>query len=206
MSKTNDIRFIGITGVLASGKSTVGRLLAHRIGFQFVEEEFAENPHLAAFHRGESDFKACQTWFFERDRDRYAHAVSLLQSGVPGVILDKPFFENRAYNHVAPLTDEQKAFFDRAIDELLPTFPMPDVLVDMEASTNSIMQRVSRRGREAEQAMSSSYIEALQAERYRFKALRPPIRTVTVAAEAHDFIDDPKEISRLIEVIFNPQS
>lgn len=199
---SENIRLIGITGILGAGKTTIGRLLAKKAGFVFIEEEFAENPYLVAFHKGETDFFACQMWFFERDRDRYEKGLAALEGGAKGVVVDKPFFENRAYNQMAPLTEEQRNFFDHAIDDLVLKYRMPDVLVDIETPTSLIMQRVSGRGREAEQSMPQSYIEGLQEQRERFKSMRPKMRTVSIDADLHDFVKNPAEIDQLAKIIF----
>jgi deoxyadenosine/deoxycytidine kinase len=194
--------FIGITGILGSGKTTLGKLLAEKLGFEFVEEEFEENPHLAAFHSGDTDFLACHTWFFERDKDRYLKALQLLASDVRGVVIDKPFFENRAYNLVAPLTDQQRSFFNAAIDSLLRLLTLPDVLIDLEASTSLIMQRAANRDRTHEQAMPFDYVESLQQARTIVKPKRPDIRTLSFSADDYDFVNNSPFVDSLIEMIF----
>lgn len=200
----SDRKFIGVTGILGAGKTTIGKLLAQHLGYTFTEEEFEENPHLATFHSGQSDFFACQTWFFERDLARYQRALEALKSGTAGVVIDKPFFENRAYNEVAPLTKDQKQFFNEEIDRLVAEYPMPDVLVDVEISTKLVMDRIQARGRGGERNIPLEYVVGLQKARHDYKKSREIIQTVYVVADGHDFINDPTEIRRLGYVIFNP--
>jgi deoxyadenosine/deoxycytidine kinase len=195
-------KLIGITGILGAGKTTLGKLLAEYLGHTFIEEEFEENPHFAAFHTGQSDFFACQRWFFERDLARYQQSLASLKSAA-GVVLDKPFFENRAYNEVAPLTEKQKQFFNTEIDQVVANYTMPDVLVDLEISTELAMHRIQARRRSVEQSISIEYVVNLQKAREHYKKERTSIPVVQVQADEHDFMNDPAEVRQLASMIFN---
>jgi deoxyguanosine kinase len=193
----NRVPFIAITGPLASGKSTIGKMLANRLGFEFIEEQFEENPHLKTFHLGQCDFLACQTWFMEKDYVRYEHAIQLMQSGAHGVLLDKPFFDNYAYNNAAPLNDEEREFCNAMVDRQCSIGIFPDLLVDVVASPDLIMRRIADRGRELEESIRREYIETLLLEREKQIQRRPHMPSIRVIADNQDFITSLTELDRL---------
>jgi deoxyadenosine/deoxycytidine kinase len=187
---------IAITGPIAAGKTTIGRLIANRLGFTFIEEEFDENLHLKTYHKGECDFFACQMWFMEHDLARYLRAVAL--SKTVGVVLDKPFFENLAYNNVAPLTPEQKLACNKIIMQWLQSRLIPHALIDITISLELMTERIAVRGRGFEQDISLPYIEALLLEREKQKQSLPPIPVVSINADTQDFLVESQHLEELV--------
>jgi deoxyguanosine kinase len=197
MIKPEQAAKIVITGPTASGKSTVGRMLAEHFQIEFIEEEWQDNPYLEAFSKGLSSFLQAELWFIQRDFDRYARAFDLVENQNKGVVLDKPFYENYTYVAIAPLTDPERKMCREMLDDLSGQITKPDALIDVQASTDLILQRIKSRGRAVEQSLTREWFDSFALAHLAEKEKWPAIPTVDVVADERDFLAQPEELTLL---------
>lgn len=194
-------RLITITGPTASGKSTIGKLLADYFNFEFIEEQWSDNPYLDAFNRREGRFIDAEKWFIEKDFLRYQYAKDLLRKGISGVVLDKPFYENYTYVQIAPMTNPEKVQCNELLDNLSVSVDPPDLLIDIKARASLILCRIAMRGRVVESALTYNWFEQFSVAHEELRYKWPSINTIELSAERDDFITDISKLPRLAEEV-----
>ena len=153
-------RYLVIEGVIGAGKTSLARLLADRLTAKLVMEEVEENPFLKDFYR-DRDRYAFQTqmhFLFSR----YQQQRSLRQTDLfsDKLVADYLFQKDRIFASLN-LVDQELVLYERLVGWLELDVVKPDVVVYLQASTDTLMERISRRDRSFERDMERAYIERL---------------------------------------------
>lgn len=153
-------RHIVVEGPIGVGKSSLARKLGERFGARLVLEAPEENPFLERFYReGARHALPTQLFFlFQRinqlrdlaQRDLFTQAV------VGDYLLDKdPLFARLT------LDDDELGLYQTLFESLRPQVPMPDLVIYLQASAETLIERVHRRGIAMESRISSQYLRSL---------------------------------------------
>jgi deoxyadenosine/deoxycytidine kinase len=155
-----ETRYIAIEGVIGVGKTTLSRLLAERLGAELVLEEVEENPFLHEFYadRARWAFQTQMHFLFSR----YQQQRSLLQTDLflQRVVSDYLFQKDRIFANLN-LTDRELALYERIVTQIELEVPRPDVVVYLQANTDTLLARIRDRGRPFEKEMEREYLKAL---------------------------------------------
>lgn len=82
------------------------------------------------------------------------------------------------------------------------SFP-PDILIDIKASPELSMERISQRGREVEASLTNSWFERFKLTHESQKSKWPAISTIEISADEKDFIQDPEKLKELAQEIID---
>lgn len=152
-------------GTLGSGKTTVSRLIAKELKFGLIEENFGENAFLPRFY---SDMKRwafhSQTFFLMEKISQMLETPAMLQKGP--IVQDTPIQQDafsyaKAQHVLGNMDDAEWRLYQKIYKSFEPYFPRPDLIVFIEATIESIMGRIEKRGRGYEQKIPQNYIELL---------------------------------------------
>ena len=126
---------------------------------------FEENPFLAAFYSNRARY-AFQTQLFFL-LSRYRHQ----KSEVPAALLKGPlvsdyiFAKDRLFAE-QNLSEDELALYRRIHDSVQPAqVPRPDLVIYLQARPDTLMERIRRRGLEAERRITEPYLQQV-ADRY----------------------------------------
>jgi len=155
--------YIAVVGTIGAGKSTLVRLLGERPGWTRIEEPVEENPYLNGVYQNLEGLALRVQAFYLGGRTRQ-HMRALEVNGP--AVQDRCLYED---TEVFAATYHQLGAFDsidlttlqtlyRALAELLPR---PDLLVYVQAPRSVQQERIRRRGRAFEQAIDSTFLDAL---------------------------------------------
>ncbi|MDR0268134.1 deoxynucleoside kinase [Paenibacillus sp.] len=160
---------ITVAGTVGVGKSTLTAALAERLGFKTSLEQVEHNPYLENFYH---DF---ERWSFHLQvfflAERFKEQKRIFEMG-GGFVQDRSIYEDTgifAKMHADQGTMSKMDFetytslFEAMV--MTPYFPHPDVLIYLEGSLPSILNRIKERGREMEIQTDVSYWERMY-ERY----------------------------------------
>jgi deoxyguanosine kinase len=158
------LRYIAVEGPIGAGKTSLARRLAERLGADTLLEQPEENPFLARFYRDMARYALPTQLFFLFQRARQLEPLAQLDlfNGplVADFLLDKdPLFAR------ATLSGEELALYHRIYDTLRPQAPAPDLVIYLQASVATLIERVRRRGAAFETSITEDYL-ALLAENY----------------------------------------
>jgi deoxyguanosine kinase len=160
-------RYIAIEGPIGVGKTALARRLADSLTADLILEELDENPFLERFYRdGRSAALPAQMFFlFARARQIEEMRQSDLFSSVQ--ISDYLFTRDRLFAELN-LDPEELKLYDQIADNLAVEAPVPDLVIYLQSSVDSIMQRLVRRNLPYDRFVERAYLERLTEAYSRF--------------------------------------
>ncbi len=166
-SSTGSSRYIAIEGPIGVGKTALARRLADSMSATLVLEEIEENPFLERFYRdGRSAALPAQMFFlFARARQIQDLRQSDLFSSVQ--ISDYLFTRDRLFAELN-LDPEELKLYDQIADSLAVEAPVPDLVIYLQASVDSLLRRLVRRNSSYDRYVERAYLEKLTEAYARF--------------------------------------
>lgn len=157
--------YIAVAGNIGVGKSSLTELLAERLGWEPFYEAVEENPYLGLFY---SDMQRwsfhSQVFFLSRRLRHYpallAHPTSVIQDR--SVYEDAEIFARNLFRQGA-MSDADWSTYYSLYEVLTTILRPPNLVVYLQASVPTLMQRIALRGRAFEQGIQPEYIEQLNA-------------------------------------------
>jgi deoxyadenosine/deoxycytidine kinase len=151
---------IAIEGVIGAGKTTLAGRLADWSGGRSILEAAEENPFLPLFYRDQARY-AFQTQLFFL-LSRHAQLMEIKQSDLfdEVVICDYLFQKDRIFANLT-LSDHELSMYNRVAVLLERELPVPDKVVYLQHTVETLMERIRERGRPFERRMERDYIRQL---------------------------------------------
>src|SRR6266545_3224407 len=153
--------YIAIEGVIGVGKTTLARLLQNSLDAEILLEVFEENPFLSDFYSDRERY-AFQTQIFfllSRYHQQRRTVHDMLETG-KNLLADYTFAKDALFARINLKGDELDMFY-KVHEALAEKIEKPNLLVYLQASTDTLMQRIALRDRSYERQMERSYIDAL---------------------------------------------
>ncbi|MCB0119661.1 MAG: deoxynucleoside kinase [Anaerolineales bacterium] len=153
--------YIAIEGVIGVGKTTLARLLQQAFHAEVLLEVFEENPFLSDFY-GDRARYAFQTQIFfllSRYRQQNNTVPDALAAG-KNLISDYTFAKDALFAGINLKGDELE-MYHKVHEALGEKIPKPNLLVYLQATTDTLMNRIAFRDRPYERQMERSYIDEL---------------------------------------------
>ena len=153
--------YVAIEGVIGVGKTTLARLLQPAFDAEILLEVFEENPFLSDFY-GDRERYAFQTQIFfllsrYHQQRRTVHDMVLTGRNL---FADYTFAKDSLFARINLKGDELDMYY-KVHEALAEKIEKPDLLVYLQATTDSLMQRIALRDRPYERQMERSYINEL---------------------------------------------
>ncbi len=157
-------RYLVVEGPIGAGKTSLARRLASRLSADVVLEQPEENPFLTRFYRDMARYALPTQLFFLFQRARMLEPLAqpdLFARPVIGdFLLDKdPLFARLT------LTADELTLYQKIYEALRPRSPAPDAVIYLQASAPTLIERVRRRAKAYERAVTEEYL-ALLADSY----------------------------------------
>jgi deoxyguanosine kinase len=153
--------YIAIEGVIGVGKTTLARMLQNTFDAEVLLEVFEENPFLSDFY-GDRARYAFQTQIFfllSRYHQQNNNVPKVLAEG-KNLISDYTFAKDALFAGIN-LKGDELDMYHRVHEALGEKIPKPDLLVYLQATTETLMNRITFRDRPYERQMERSYIDEL---------------------------------------------
>jgi len=99
------------------------------------------------------------------------------------------------------LSDEELALYQQVYRHLKPQVTTPDMVIYLQASTPTLIDRVRRRGTDYEQSISESYLTRLSEAYSRFFYEFAAAPLLIVNSDRLNFVDDPGDFDLLLRRI-----
>jgi deoxyadenosine/deoxycytidine kinase len=156
--------YLAIEGVIGVGKTTLARLLQESFQAQLQLEVFEENPFLKDFYSDRARYAFQTQIFFLLSRyHQQRRILPEVLEGMINVITDYTFEKDALFARINLVGDELEMYY-RVHEALAEKIPLPNLIVYLRASTETLMQRIAFRDRHYERQMERSYIEQLNME------------------------------------------
>ena len=160
LKRADSPRFFAVEGPIGVGKTSLAKKLADSLSADTVLEEVFENPFLERFYQdGQSAALPAQMFFlFARARQIEGLRQSDLFATVR--VSDYLFAKDRLFAELN-LSPDELALYDQVVESLRIDPPVPDLVIYLQASVDSLLDRIARRGIGFERAISRRYLERL---------------------------------------------
>jgi deoxyguanosine kinase len=143
------------------GKTTLARLLQASFNAEVLLEIFEENPFLSDFYADRARY-AFQTQIFfllSRYHQQNNNVPKILVEN-KNLIADYTFAKDALFAGIN-LKGDELDMYHKVHEALGEKIPKPDLLVYLQASTDTLMNRIAFRDRSYERQMERSYINEL---------------------------------------------
>lgn len=148
-------KYIAIEGNIGAGKSTLANLLAERQKALYLPEQFDENPFLRDFYLDPARYGfSVELSFLE---ERFRNVKQALSAGKP-VIADYLWEKSLVFARVN-LKGAEMQLFERIYAVLAASIPVPDLVIYLHRSHETLHRQIGKRGRDFEKNISSDYLQ-----------------------------------------------
>jgi len=153
--------YVAIEGVIGVGKTTLTRLLQPVFNAEILLEVFEENPFLSDFYSDRERYAFQTQIFFLLSRyHQQRRTVNEIVSSGKNLFADYTFAKDALFAQINLKGDELDMYY-KVHEALAEKIQKPDLLVYLQASTDTLMQRIALRDRSYERQMERSYINEL---------------------------------------------
>jgi len=192
-------RHIAVEGPIGVGKTSLVQLLADRYESVMVLEDIT-NPFLASFYEGHEGAAFQVQIYFLLSRFQQQREISQMHLFQRLVLADYTFPKDRIFAYLN-LDDADLKVYEKLYPVLEAEVGKPDLVIYMQASVPTLLERVRRRARDYEKDIDPGYLERLsEAYSYYFFHYRETPLLV-VNTDDIDFVNNPADLDALIAQI-----
>jgi deoxyadenosine/deoxycytidine kinase len=157
---TARFRHVVVEGPIGVGKTSLARRLGASLGAHLLLEQPEANPFLERFYREPARHALATQMFFLFQRIQQLaelRQLDLFRTHVVGdFLLDKdPLFARLT------LADDELKLYEQLYAQLAPRAPNPDLVIYLQAPAETLVERVARRGIQAEAHITAEYLRRL---------------------------------------------
>ena len=160
MAEHNDPAYLVVEGPIGVGKTTLARRLASSFGSALLLEGAEDNPVLERFYENPRDAAFATQMHFLMQRAEQLGGLRQADLFETTRIADFLFEKDRLFAQLT-LTQEEFELYERVYNHLAPEVQPPDLVIYLQAPVNVLMERVRKRGIEAEQRIDAEYLQRL---------------------------------------------
>jgi deoxyadenosine/deoxycytidine kinase len=161
LAKRPDVpRFIAVEGPIGVGKTSLAKKVADSLSADTVLEEVFENPFLERFYEDGRSAALPAQMFFLFARARQVESLRQADLFATVRVSDYLFAKDRLFAELN-LSPDELALYNQVEDSLKVDAPVPDLVIYLQASVDSLLDRIARRGIGFERAIDRRYLERL---------------------------------------------
>ncbi|GEN31246.1 deoxyguanosine kinase [Cerasibacillus quisquiliarum] len=200
-----DVPYIAIEGPIGVGKTSLAERLSSHYGFHLLKEIVDENPFLGKFYENIEEWSFQTEMFFLCNRFKQLEDVDndYLQKQKP-VIADYHIAKNMIFAQrtlKGDKLDKYKQIYDIITDDL----PLPNMIIYLHASLDTLLKRIKCRGREIEKNIQPEYLAQLSQDydvfMKQFKQKNPHIPIIQINGDQVDFVNRKKDLEAIIKQV-----
>jgi len=191
-----DNRYIVVEGVIGAGKTSLARLLTEQLLAKLVLEEVEENPFLKDFYRDREHYAFQTQMHFLFSRYQQQRSLRQMDLFSERMVSDYLFQKDRIFAGLN-LSERELALYEKVVGWLELEVMKPDVVVYLQANTETLMERIAKRGRPFERDMDRAYIAALNEAYNHFFFHYTEAPLLVVNTNAIDFVNNTEDFEDL---------
>jgi deoxyadenosine/deoxycytidine kinase len=193
-------RYIVVEGPIGVGKTSLVERLAERLGGRTLLEVADDNPFLVGFYRDRKRYAfQAQLWFL---LNRFRQQQELAQGDLFGqtLVADYLFAKDKIFAYLN-LEDHELALYERVHTLLEVRVPAPDLVILLQADTETLVHRIGVRGKHYEREIERKYLDGLNAAYTHFFFHYSSTPLLVVNTSDIDFVKRPEDFEDLVRAI-----
>ena len=197
--------YIAIEGVIGVGKTTLAKFLSQEYNTKLVLEDIDGNPFLPQFYEDPERYAFPTQIFFLLSRYNELRNLTNRELFTRRIISDYTFDKDRIFAFVN-LEKREKSLYERIYNLLDKDIIKPSLIIYLQASLDTLMERIRGRGRSYERRIGEDYIKLLirSYNEYFFHFQKSPV--LIVNSNEFDFLNEPSHLQLLKKEIASIKS
>ncbi|PES16274.1 deoxynucleoside kinase [Bacillus anthracis] len=201
------VPFITVEGPIGVGKTSLAKEISTHMQLHLLKEIVDENPFLGKFYEDIDEWSFQTEMFFLCNRYKQLEDISIkyLNQRKP-VVADYHIFKNVIFAS-RTLKDSQYDKYMQIYRILTQDMPVPNVIVYLTASLETLQKRIAMRGREFEKNMDPNYLLQLtkdyETAMDAFKKDHPDIPVLKFNGDDMDFVKNPDDLNVILSALQN---
>ncbi|MDH4424754.1 MULTISPECIES: deoxynucleoside kinase [Bacillus] len=201
------VPFITVEGPIGVGKTSLAKEISTHMQLHLLKEIVDENPFLGKFYEDIDEWSFQTEMFFLCNRYKQLEDINIkyLNQKKP-VVADYHIFKNLIFAS-RTLKDSQYDKYMQIYRILTQDMPVPNVIVYLTASLETLQKRIAMRGREFEKNMDPNYLLQLtkdyETAMDTFKQDHPDIPVLKFNGDDMDFIKNPDDLNVILSALQN---
>lgn len=195
-------RYIVVEGPIGVGKTSLTRRLAEHLGAEILLEKPQDNPFLERFYQDPRRNALPTQLFFLFQRIEEVRELAQMSLFNNRTVSDYLFEKDELFARLN-LSDEEFKLYQNIYQNLAPQAPAPDLVIYLQATTNTLVERVRRRGHSYERSITDDYLARLGNSYGEFFHHYEAAPLLVVNSEHMNFVDNADDFALLLERIEN---
>ncbi|MGX5365525.1 deoxynucleoside kinase [Bacillus cereus] len=201
------VPFITVEGPIGVGKTSLAKEISTHMQLHLLKEIVDENPFLGKFYEDIDEWSFQTEMFFLCNRYKQLEEINIkyLNQRKP-VVADYHIFKNLIFAS-RTLKDSQYDKYMQIYRILTQDMPVPNVIVYLTASLETLQKRIAMRGREFEKNMDPNYLLQLtkdyETAMDAFKKDHPEIPVLKFNGDDMDFVKNPDDLNVILSALQN---
>ena len=193
-------RYIVVEGPIGAGKTSLARVMGERSGSALLLEEPDANPFLPGFYQDRARYALPTQLYFLFQRARQVRTLSQSDLFTTGTISDFMLEKDPLFARVT-LSDDELTLYDQVYASLKPQAPTPDLVIYLQASPQTLVDRVRQRAVSYERGIPDEYLVQLAESYARFFYQYDAAPVLIVNSDHLNFVDQPADFDLLLQRI-----
>src|SRR5258705_11979202 len=149
-----------VEGPIGCGKTSLAQKLGHRLGATLMLEDAQANPFLPQFYRDMRRYALPTQLFFLFQRVAKVEALKQPDLFENPTVADFTLAKDPLFARLT-LEDAEFQLYSRIYEHVKPQAPAPDLVIYLQASIDSLIARLRKRGHPIEAGISEDYLRRL---------------------------------------------
>lgn len=202
--------FISVEGPIGAGKTSLTQFISQRYNMVMVKEIVDENPFLSKFYGNIEEYAFQTEMFFLCNRLKQLEDIQrkYVNNNV-SIVSDYHIFKNKLFANMN-LNEDKLNKYSQIFEVLMSDLPQPNAVIYIRASLETLLSRISMRGREFEKSIEPGYLQRLiqEYETYLqvFKGSFPHIPVIEINGDELDYVqrlNDREKVFTMIDTQIN---
>jgi deoxyadenosine/deoxycytidine kinase len=195
--------FVAVAGNIGSGKSSLTRLLSDHYGWKTFYESVDDNPYLADFYKDMDRWSFnLQVYFLSKRFNDHKNIVE----GNESVIQDRSIYEDaeifaKNLHMIGKMDDRDYTNYVELYKVMMQYLKPPDLLIYLDARTETLVKQIARRGRDYEQSIPKAYLEQLSGHYKEWIGSYNLGPLLTIPSDEVDFVHERGDFNRMLLLI-----
>ena len=190
-------RYIVVEGPIGAGKTSLARVMSERTGGRALLEDPDANPFLPGFYQDRARYALPTQLYFLFQRANQVRALSQTDLFAGPAIADFMLDKDHLFARLT-LNDDEFALYRQVYAHLKPQAPVPDLVIYLQASVETLIERVRRRGVAYERDIPDEYLVRLAETYARFFYQFDAAPVLIVNSDNLNFVDQPGDFDLLL--------